>query len=46
MRFPRYMIGGRDEWDQLIATVEEDLWNATGVEPPQRATVSWPSPPL
>jgi hypothetical protein len=40
--FPRYEIGPREEFDELLATIGTDLWNSAGHQPEGNLVVDWP----
>lgn len=42
--FPRYEIGSGDEFDELLTTIENDLWNSAGFQPDWKLAINWPKP--
>ncbi len=44
--FPRYEIGSREEFDELLTTIETDLWNSAGYQPNWKLAVDWPKPKI
>jgi hypothetical protein len=44
--FPRYEIGSRDEFDELLMAIETDLWNSAGDQPDWKLAIDWPRPKI
>jgi hypothetical protein len=44
--FPRYAIGSRAEFDELLTTIETDVWNSAGYQPDWKLAVDWPTPKM
>jgi hypothetical protein len=44
--FPRYEVGSREEFDELLNTIETDLWNAAGKQPDWKLAIDWPKPSI
>jgi len=42
---PRYEIGGREDFNDLLTTVDNDFWNAAGNHPGWELALNWPSAP-
>ena len=42
--FPRYEFGTIDEFDDVLTTVDHDLWNSAGYQPDWKLSIDWPSP--
>jgi hypothetical protein len=40
--FPRYEIGDLQTFDELIMTVDKDVWNLAGYHPSWELGVTWP----
>ncbi len=40
--FPRYEIGEREGFNDLLTTIDADLWNAVGHQPNWEIAVDWP----
>lgn len=40
--FPRYEIGERESFDELMTTVDQDVWNLGGYHPNWQLGVKWP----
>jgi hypothetical protein len=43
--FPRYEVGTLDEFDDVLTTVDRDLWNSAGYQPDWRLSIDWPPVP-
>lgn len=39
---PRYEIGSRDDFNELLTTVDSDFWNAAGNHPDGELALNWP----
>jgi Putative DNA-binding domain len=44
--FPRYEIGPREEFDELLTTIDTDLWNSAGYQTDWKLAVDWPKPKI
>jgi Putative DNA-binding domain len=44
--FPRYEIGLREKFDELLTAIETDLWNSGGKQPDWKLALDWPEPKL
>lgn len=40
--FPRYEIGGQESFNELLTTVDSDLWNAAGNHLDWQLEINWP----
>jgi len=40
--YPRYEIGGQEYFNELLTTVDNDFWNASGNHPGWELAVNWP----
>jgi hypothetical protein len=40
---PRYQIGARDDFNEVLTTVDGDLWNMAGNHPDWELAVDWPA---
>ena len=44
--FPRYEIGGKDGFDEILTVFDRDVWNLAGHHPNWQLSIDWPSPIL
>jgi hypothetical protein len=42
--FPRYEIGEPETFDELLTTIDQDVWNLGGYHPTWKLGVNWPKP--
>jgi hypothetical protein len=42
MKFPRFEIGDPETFDELMMTVDKDVWNLGGYHPSWELGVIWP----
>ena len=40
--FPRYEIGEPETFDELLTTIDQDVWNLGGYHPTWKLGVNWP----
>lgn len=45
VQFPQYEFGAIDEFDDVLTTVDHDLWNSAGYQPDWKLSINWPSVP-
>jgi hypothetical protein len=41
--FPRYQIGEPETFDELLTTIDRDVWNLGGIHPDWKLSVKWPN---
>jgi hypothetical protein len=41
--FPRYEVGSAEEFDEVLTTLDHDLWNSAGYQPNWELSIDWPT---